>query len=209
MQKPRDIVGEITGEWGPWQLRTVLLIFLCKIPSAWFMACIIFTAPLANEGEYYCKPPNGMEIDNKTTWIQQIHPAIEISSTDGPTFDFCHIYGNFRDKLTHRYHYLENQSDPFTRKKDSSIRSNVLPCEIFEHDSMYNSLVTQFDLVCSRKILIAWTQFWHLFGVLMGGILATILLESYDNFLFCIIFLFGLFLSFTCFSFLLTFNAVI
>lgn len=32
-----DIIGRINGEFGKWQLRTVLLIFLTKIPSAWFM----------------------------------------------------------------------------------------------------------------------------------------------------------------------------
>lgn len=38
-----DLVGKINGNFGRWQLRTVLLIFLCKIPSSWFMACIIYT----------------------------------------------------------------------------------------------------------------------------------------------------------------------
>lgn len=41
--KKVDIIGRINGEFGKWQFRTVLIIFLTKIPSAWFMACIIFT----------------------------------------------------------------------------------------------------------------------------------------------------------------------
>lgn len=36
-----DIIGRITGEFGRWQLRTVLLIYLTKIPSSWFMACTL------------------------------------------------------------------------------------------------------------------------------------------------------------------------
>lgn len=32
-----DIIGRITGTFGRWQLRTVLLIYLTKIPSSWFM----------------------------------------------------------------------------------------------------------------------------------------------------------------------------
>lgn len=58
MQTKVDAVGQITGPWGKWQLRTVLLIFLCKIPSSWFMACIIFTAPAPRHGEFFCKPPH-------------------------------------------------------------------------------------------------------------------------------------------------------
>lgn len=41
MTKNVDVVSEVIGEWGPWQFRTVILIYLCKIPSAWFMACIV------------------------------------------------------------------------------------------------------------------------------------------------------------------------
>ncbi|XP_058836091.1 solute carrier family 22 member 13 [Topomyia yanbarensis] len=56
--------------------------------------------------------------------------------------------------------------------------SRIIPCETFEHHSKYNSIITQFDLVCSRDILVAATQFFHLFGVLLGGIITTKLLES-------------------------------
>lgn len=54
-----------------------------------------------------------------------------------------------------------------------------IPCKAFQHAGGFTSLVTQFDLVCSNTILIAVTQFFHLFGVLTGGILATKLLEMY------------------------------
>lgn len=189
MQKPNDIIGEILGDWGSWQFRTVFLIFLCKIPSAWFMACIIFTAPFAKEGEYYCKPPQNTIITNKTDWIHHIHPIEQIADTNKYSIDFCHVYDDIRTSLTQRFQYLENQSDPFSRMNASENKiamvngadgaDNAVPCDHFEHDSIYDSLVTQFDLVCSRSILVAWTQFWHLFGVLNGGILATWLLESY------------------------------
>lgn len=35
-----DFVGAFLGPFGKWQLRSTLLIFLVKIPSAWFMACV-------------------------------------------------------------------------------------------------------------------------------------------------------------------------
>lgn len=53
----------------------------------------------------------------------------------------------------------------------------TMSCPKIRHESIYDSLVTNFDLVCSRTILIAVTQFFHLCGVLSGGILATKLLE--------------------------------
>jgi hypothetical protein len=53
----RDVIGSVIGPIGRWQYKSILLIMLCKIPAAWFMACIIFTAPTPRHGEFYCKPP--------------------------------------------------------------------------------------------------------------------------------------------------------
>lgn len=38
-QSEASSIDDLIGEWGVWQCRSVLLIFLCKIPAAWFMAC--------------------------------------------------------------------------------------------------------------------------------------------------------------------------
>lgn len=39
MPDSTDVIGNILGPFGKFQLRTILLIFLVKIPSSWFMAC--------------------------------------------------------------------------------------------------------------------------------------------------------------------------
>lgn len=160
--KPEDSIVDLIGEWGPWQRRTVFLIFLCKIPAAWLMSCIIFTAPFAKYREFYCQQPLGVSPANYTEWIRIAHPTIE-----GDQIDFCRVYVNQTDALYdwHRREVTAPQS------------SNTKNCDKFEHKSVFNSLVTQFDLVCSRTILIAVTQFFHLCGVLTGGILATKLLD--------------------------------
>lgn len=142
MPSPSDITVEVLGPWGAWQRRAVFLIYLCKIPSAWFMACIIFTAPTPRNGEFFCSPMG----DSSTLSLESANSHMEME------MDFCsRAAGDF------------NQTD-------------IIPCESFEHNTDFVSLVTQFDLVCSKTILIAVTQFFHLFGVLTGGILATKLL---------------------------------
>lgn len=40
-----DYIGNFIGPIGKWQIRSIFLIYLTKIPASWFMACIIFTAP--------------------------------------------------------------------------------------------------------------------------------------------------------------------
>lgn len=161
-----DIIRDVLGDWGKWQLRTTLLIYLSKIPSAWFMACIIFTAPFAQPGEYFCRGRN--ETSDPSVWISVAHPSVGHRS---PAVDYCHVYAN----------RVNSSSSPDTAI-DEQTNDNVVACTEFEHRSHYDSLVTQFDLVCSRTVLIATTQFWHLFGVLTGGIIATTLLNQFDSF---------------------------
>lgn len=160
-----DIVRDVLGNWGKWQLRSTLLIFLCKIPSAWFMACIIFTAPFAQPGEYFCRQRSVSS--DQDVWISVAASTQGRTNPSGSNVvDYCHVHVKQHNE-TSSLHFA------FRERNDDS----VMACTDFEHRSMFDSLVTQFDLVCSRTILIAVTQFFHLFGVLTGGIFATILLN--------------------------------
>ncbi|XP_017471462.1 PREDICTED: solute carrier family 22 member 3 [Rhagoletis zephyria] len=180
MKTKVDAVGRITGEWGRWQLRAVLLIFLCKIPSSWFMACIIFTAPAPRHGEFFCKPPNTVGARNETLWIKVSHPQKEEVDDQEFTIDFCNIYQDAQEHAHHYYRYEQPELEPRVWEEPTSRNSNIIPCQQFEHRAEYHSVVTQYDLVCSRDILVSVTQFFHLFGVLTGGILANHLLKYFS-----------------------------
>lgn len=193
-----DIVGHINGEFGRWQMRTVLLIFLCKIPSSWFMACIIYTAPAPRHGEFFCRPPAPSAIagpdytdphradhvdttgwsdavkPNKTDWIKIMHPLVETRDNEFK-IDFCNVYD---DADQHANEYFHNRSHQHPWEQPAQQRGAALvPCESFVHHAEYRSIITDYDLVCSRDILVATTQFFHLFGVLTGGLLAFFLLK--------------------------------
>jgi hypothetical protein len=167
-----DPIGAAVGEFGKWQLRAVLLIFLCKIPSSWFMACILFTAPGPKHGEYFCKPPEEIKAQNYDEWIQFSHPETDFEVGREFNVDFCKV---FKDAHSQARMHMNNTNG---MSWDAINKSNtVVPCDTFQHESFYDSIITQFDLVCSREILVAVTQFFHLFGVLLGGCIATKLLE--------------------------------
>lgn len=184
-----DIIGRINGDFGKWQLRTVLLIFLCKIPSAWFMACIIFTAPAPRNGEVFCHPPetivNTSTIDkfqrilrhNKESWLRMTHPEMIDENTNEPITDFCNVYVNAHRMAERYFHSIST----IRNAKHLDLPNNeteTVPCDRFFHHSDYVSIVTDYDLVCDKNILVATTQFFHLFGVLTGGLLATYLLKQ-------------------------------
>lgn len=40
MNDSTDFIGNFLGPIGKWQLRTIFLIYLVKIPSSWFMSCV-------------------------------------------------------------------------------------------------------------------------------------------------------------------------
>lgn len=170
-----DIISQITGDIGRWQLRTVLLVFFCKIPSAWFMAIIIYTAPFPKLGDYYCKPPQ--VVNDTEEWILMSHPLVKESPSDRDfNIDFCNVYV---DAVKHNFskNYLE-YSNPFHKPKTQNTNDSIIPCEKFEHNGEYQSLITEFDLVCSRQLLLCLTQSFHAIGTLIGGFVATKLLNQ-------------------------------
>lgn len=182
-----DIIGRINGNFGKWQLRTVLLIFLCKIPSAWFMACIIFTAPAPRAGEFFCHPTKDVLNTytrgkferiinhNKTAWLNLLHP-LETGNNGQKQIDFCNVYSNGHQMTEQFFHSLSSITEDWVSRQKNA--SKIVPCERFYHNSDFVSLITDYNLVCSRDILIASTQFFHLLGVLTGGLLATYLLKQ-------------------------------
>ncbi|XP_053686309.1 organic cation transporter protein [Sabethes cyaneus] len=160
-----DLLSSLTGDFGKWQARSIFLIYLCKIPSSWFMACLIFTAPVPKHGDFFCKPPVPSQVLNTTEWIKISHPVKEDVNDEEFSIDYCNVY---EDALEHSF-------QPWIQPTNNS---KIVPCETFEHHSEYNSIITEFDLVCSRDILVASTQSSHLFGVLLGGIITTKLMET-------------------------------
>eukprot|EP00099_Drosophila_melanogaster_P023164 NP_650849.1 uncharacterized protein Dmel_CG4462 [Drosophila melanogaster] len=128
-----DVIADVVGDFGIWQLRTILIIFLCKIPAAWFMACIIFTGP-----ELY----PGSEFTCDTSYL---------TSSSNSSFSIS-----------------DNQCYVLDESTGTSSE-----CEQFNYVSSFDSLIMQFNLVCLRDIFVAWTQYWHLFGVLVGGVMGT------------------------------------
>lgn len=158
-------ISDLIGDWGSWQRRTAFFIFLCKIPAAWFMACIIFTSPFAENSEFRCQQvATGYKSAEKhTEWSH-----MEYKLTQSDEFDSCIAHTNYT-------------TDDDWQGQEAIVPKvfDTKPCKVFEHQSPFHSLVTQFDLVCSRTILIAVSQFLHLCGVLTGGILATKLLDLY------------------------------
>lgn len=166
MTKNVDVVSEIIGDWGRWQFRSVILIYLCKIPSAWFMACIIFTAPIPKPGEISCYESIDQSVFNRNAWAEHLDSQKDLQK------DFCRQLNR-----TYAVTTMNNLSYNYFEDGNNGNFESV-PCTSFEVNSPFETTITKFNLFCSRSILIATSQFFHLFGVLTGGILAAKLIET-------------------------------
>lgn len=156
-----DIVEQINGPVGRWQLRTILLIFLCKIPTAWFMACIIYTAPYPQRGELVCHSAswNGSHVAEGRSSMLHSRNTDRLFSVQ-----VCNAYAQSLSQTFVR-HYGQTWNA-------TSSTQETMPCKKVEHNTAYKSLITQFDLICSRRVLVAVTQSFHALGALLGGLLA-------------------------------------
>ena len=124
---------------------------------------LIFTARSPTSGEISCSPPPGIFVNNTSLWIEVAHRKTFDRIENEKSFDYCKVNGDAVQK------YL-----------DPDVETNFtdfVTCSEFEHQPTFNSLILQYDLICSRKWLVALTQTFHLLGVLVGGIITHYLLK--------------------------------
>lgn len=181
MMGHRDVISACLGDWGPWHLRTVLLIFLVKIPAAWFMACLLYTAPMPRHGDFHCRPPEPTTDEglNQSAIISLLHPILPSPTNEHDVIvDFCNVYKNVWD-------YLHGGSNSTTTSFAApylnfipGVPLETMPCDEFEHQTEFTSIITDYDLVCSKDVLVATTQSFHLLGIVCGGLVATKMLTT-------------------------------
>lgn len=168
MATSTDVISDMLGHFGKWQLRTMLIVFLCKIPTSWFMAVVIFTAPAPNPGDFWCKPPVQLPPEFINEWKQKAHPVV-FNRHNKAEIDFCRVY---RDMYFVPQKYFNHQNRTY-----SIANLTTFTCQEFEYSKDYVSLVADFRMVCGRSMMLPITQCFHIFGLLLGGIIAHHLLK--------------------------------
>lgn len=168
MVAQKDLVSELTGHFGKWQLKALLIIFLCKIPTSWFMAVILFSAPAPQAGEFWCRPPD--HVTNQTAWIATSHPTLRSAANNKVSIDYCNVYREIYDK--DEQDVLEQNAPVVIEPRNISSPLDIVPCKEFSFNSPFRSVITDYGLVCGRKFLGALAQCFHIFGLLVGGVVA-------------------------------------
>lgn len=165
-----DAIGKCVGDFGKWQLRTILIIFLCKIPTSWFMAVVIYTAPTPKMGNYWCRPAHNFRPNSSVDWIHASQPYVQNIHDGEYYYDACQIYKDVMDNPEDYMKYLHTSNDTMENR-------TIVPCTNFVFNSDFHSLIAEFNLICSKSLLLNLSQCFHIFGLLCGGILAYMLLK--------------------------------
>lgn len=224
MNTQKDIVSETLGDWGKWQQRSILLIFLCKIPACFCMAIIIFTAPVPRQLPVLCTTsttPAPMQsawmpaTENKTIAARNesyhrqrheqhrprqmyvLHPTLVEPNDKQFDIDYCDVRTDLRAHAQRQHQRQLQQQQPNNHNNVTGrsqphdfavlgdladVHGNLsIPCDALAHRPFYYSKETSFDLVCSRNLVAAFAQFFHLFGVVSGGLIALALMTLYVN----------------------------
>lgn len=163
-----DPVAKVLGNFGKFQLRTMLIIFLCKMPTSWFMAIIIFTAPAPKPGDFWCTAPDTLPSEYISDWIESAHP-MRVDHHNRSHIDYCHV---FKDFIERPLDFLGPN-----RTELNTTNLTAVKCTNFSFNPDYHSLVADFQLICQRELLLPLTQCFHIFGLLCGGIFAYFMLK--------------------------------
>lgn len=175
-----DVISEVLDNCRWWQIRTILIIYLTKIPTAFFMACIIYTAPVPERVQVFCK--NTTEMNSSIPFSTIIHPEIIDIHDQEFNLNLC---DTFDDVKEHAWLYFGHHSfqmpwlrPNITGNEDLSV-TTLIPCDAFDFNSGY--AVTSYDILCSRGALVVLTQGMHLIGILLSGIVARYAMKACVN----------------------------
>lgn len=144
-----NIIAEIFGKSRLWQIRNILTIYLLKIPTAFFMACIVYTAPVPKRLQVICL--------NKTevSWIH--YPPVIEANDQQFELSLCDANSNALQKS---WMYLGSRDQP-------PPWMGQVPCNYFSDKAPF---LTFFDIYCSRGALVVLTQGMHLVGIFLSGV---------------------------------------
>ncbi|PNF38357.1 hypothetical protein B7P43_G10529 [Cryptotermes secundus] len=145
-----DAVQVAVGDFGRWQAGISLLMAFLKLPIAWFQLSIIV---LETHTDFWCARPHSYANLSVDEWRNFSHPRLRNGG-----YDACRIYN------------LNYTNDDV---RDASERRDTVECQSWEYNRevFKENIVTEWNLVCSRSVMVDIAQATFMLGVLLGNVL--------------------------------------
>ncbi|KAH8332469.1 hypothetical protein KR074_003805, partial [Drosophila pseudoananassae] len=158
-----DIIGDLMGHYGKWQLLMTVLLSLFQVPNTFHISSSVYQA--ANKDFWCQRPPQ----------LQQM-PVDVWRNLSGST-DNCHR----RDGID--WSRLSNETtSQWELPQDGN--GKLVACENWEyetHDNVGNTWTSEWDLVCDKEHLKQVAEMFFLLGVATGGIISGYLSDKFGR----------------------------
>lgn len=119
-------------------------------------------------GDFWCTPPANLPVEFTKDWVDRAHPII-VDHHNRSRVNFCEVFTIFWEKPLE--YFGPNHTTIDTKNLTTT------KCTNFTFNPNYHSLVADFNLICGRELLLPLSQCFHIFGLLVGGIIAYFLLK--------------------------------
>ncbi|KAK4883237.1 hypothetical protein RN001_006556 [Aquatica leii] len=151
--KEADLIESTIGNFGLWQFRISFLLSLLKFPMAWIQLSIVFLAPPT---EFWCRQPQQFKNITFPKWRQ-------ISGIELPD--------------------NANKNEGQTKMTNDTCNKNFRCPWGYEYNTsqIASSIITEWNLVCSRAHLAELTQVTLMFGVLLGSIIIGLAADKFGR----------------------------
>ncbi|XP_002137941.2 organic cation transporter protein isoform X1 [Drosophila pseudoobscura] len=159
-----DVIGDLMGHYGKWQLLMTVLLSLFQVPNTFHISSSVYQA--ANK-DFWCQRP--LE-------LQQM-PVDEWRNLSGSN-DNCHRWEGIG------WSSLANDTTLQEATEVVASVGNLVACESWEyetHDNVGNTWTSEWDLVCDKEHLKNVAEMFFLLGVATGGIISGYLSDKFGR----------------------------
>ncbi|SPP83657.1 solute carrier family 22 member 21 isoform X1 [Drosophila guanche] len=159
-----DVIGDLMGHYGKWQLLMTVLLSLFQVPNTFHISSSVYQA--ANKDFWCQRPPQ----------YQQM-PVDEWRNLSGST-DNCHRWEGIG------WSNPGNETTLLELADDAAAEGKLVACERWEYatqDNVGNTWTSQWDLVCDKEHMKNVAEMFFLLGVATGGIISGYLSDKFGR----------------------------
>ncbi|XP_022216384.2 organic cation transporter protein isoform X2 [Drosophila obscura] len=161
-----DVIGDLMGHYGKWQLLMTVLLSLFQVPNTFHISSSVYQA--ANKDFWCQRPPQYPQM-----------PVAEWRNLSGST-DNCHRFESMGWSSLGNATTLE----VLEAAEDAAAEGKLVACERWEyatHDNVGNTWTSQWDLVCDKEHMKNVAEMFFLLGVATGGIISGYLSDKFGR----------------------------
>ncbi|XP_046806776.1 organic cation transporter protein isoform X1 [Lucilia cuprina] len=163
-----DIIGDLVGHFGKWQLLMTVLLSLFQVPNTFHISSSVYQA--ANK-EFWCRRPAHLQ-----------HLPVDVWRNLSNSNDNCY-------QTPVDWSIISNDTNEQMHQQQSILKSlmennNRTACSSWEYavnDNVGNSWTSQWDLVCDKEYLKNVAEMFFLLGVATGGIISGYLSDKFGR----------------------------